>query len=194
MGRARGRWMGAAVLLLTLPAAGFGEGIEEVLVTARLREQPLDSVAASISVLPAALIERRQANHFEEILNTAPNVNFSAGASRGRFVQIRGIGERSEFVDPLDSSVGLYIDDIDFSGMGNAGTLFDAEQVEILRGPQGTAFGASAMAGLVNIRSALPTAEREALVQAGVSEYGGRTLGAGPGGPLGPPPGGALAL
>ena len=56
MGRARGRWMGAAVLLLTLPAAGFGEGIEEVLVTARLREEPLDSVAASISVLPLSLI------------------------------------------------------------------------------------------------------------------------------------------
>ncbi len=194
MGRARGRWMGAAVLLLMLPAAGFGEGIEEVLVTARLREQPLDSVAASISVLPAALIERRQANHFEEILNTAPNVNFSAGASRGRFVQIRGIGERSEFVDPLDSSVGLYIDDIDFSGMGNAGTLFDAEQVEILRGPQGTAFGASAMAGLINIRSALPTAEREARLEAGVSEYGGSTLGAVLSGPLGQTLGARLAL
>ena len=55
------------------------------------------------------------------------------GASRGRFVLIRGIGERSQFVEPLNPSIGLIIDGIDFSGLGNAGTLFDVEQVEVLR-------------------------------------------------------------
>jgi len=98
--------------------------LEEIVVTARLVPKPVDTVPASISVLPAALIRERQANHFEELLNAAPNVNYSSGASRGRFVQIRGIGERSQFVDPVDPSVGLYIDGIDFSGLGNAGTLF----------------------------------------------------------------------
>ncbi len=137
-------------------AAAAPERLEEIVVTARLLPKPVDTVPASVSVLPAALIRDRQANHFEELLNAAPNVNYSSGASRGRFVQIRGIGERSQFVDPVDPSVGLYIDGIDFSGLGNAGTLFDVEQVEVLRGPQGTAFGASAMAGLVNIRSAAP--------------------------------------
>ena len=127
-----------ALPLLT-PTAG-AEGIEEIRVTARLREAPAQSVPASISVLPAAAIRARQAQHLQEMLDAAPNVNFSQGASRGRFVQLRGIGERSQFVDPVDPSVGLYIDGIDFSGMGNAGTLFDASQVEILRGPQGTAF------------------------------------------------------
>ncbi|HND13514.1 MAG TPA: Plug domain-containing protein, partial [Pseudomonadales bacterium] len=122
--------------------AATADRIEEVVVTARLLPKSQDTVAASVSVLPAALIRDRQARHFEELLNAAPNVNYSAGASRGRFVQIRGIGERSQFVDPVDPSVGLYIDGIDFSGLGNAGTLFDVEQVEILRGPQGTAFGA----------------------------------------------------
>jgi outer membrane receptor protein involved in Fe transport len=147
-------------------------------VTARLLPRPVDQVASSVSVLPASLIRAREANHFEELLNATPNVNYSAGASRGRFVQIRGIGERSQFVDPVDPSVGLYIDGIDFSGLGNAGALFDVDQVEVLRGPQGTAFGASAMAGLINIRSAAPGEAPMARLEGGLSGYGGSVLGA----------------
>ena len=164
--------------LVSVSVAATAERIEEVVVSARLLPKSQNTVAASVSVLPAALIRERQARHFEELLNATPNVNYSAGASRGRFVQIRGIGERSQFVDPVDPSVGLYIDGIDFSGLGNAGTLFDVEQVEILRGPQGTAFGASALAGLVNLRSAAPTHTPLARIEAGVSDYGGSTLGA----------------
>jgi outer membrane receptor protein involved in Fe transport len=170
------------------------EGIEEIRVTARLREAPAQSVPASISVLPAAAIRARQAQHLQEMLDAAPNVNFSQGASRGRFVQLRGIGERSQFVDPVDPSVGLYIDGIDFSGMGNAGTLFDAAQVEILRGPQGTAFGASALAGLVNIRSTDPATDPGVRLRLGASEYGGSTLGLSAGGPLAAGLAGRLAL
>jgi iron complex outermembrane recepter protein len=175
-------------------ASAASDQIEEIVVTARLLPKPVDAVAASVSVLPSALIRERQANHFEELLNAAPNVNYSAGASRGRFVQIRGIGERSQFVDPVDPSVGLYIDGIDFSGLGNAGTLFDVDQVEVLRGPQGTAFGASAMAGLINIRSSAPSDAPMARVEGGVSEYGGSVLGAVASGPLTPELGARVAV
>ena len=186
------RWRVCAAVLaaqgglvpLPLAVAADDGQIEEVVVTARLLPKSQDAIAASVSVLPARLIQERQARHFEDVLNVAPNVNYSAGASRGRFVQIRGIGEREQFVDPVDPSVGLYIDGIDFSGLGNAGTLFDVEQVEVLRGPQGTAFGASALAGLINIRSAAPTHEPLARVEAGVSDYGGNTFGAVLSGPL----------
>ena len=188
-GSSRRRALSLCLVVLGAPHAGAAaapDRLEEIVVTARLLPKPVDTVPASISVLPAALIRERQANHFEELLNAAPNVNYSSGASRGRFVQIRGIGERSQFVDPVDPSVGLYIDGIDFSGLGNAGTLFDVEQVEVLRGPQGTAFGASAMAGLVNIRSAAPADRTMARVEVGVAEYGGSTLGAVASGPLTP--------
>ena len=194
---ARRRALAFVVAVLGAPpalAAAPPDQLEEIVVTARLLPKPVDTVAASISVLPAALIREREANHFEELLNVAPNVNYSAGASRGRFVQIRGIGERSQFVDPVDPSVGLYIDGIDFSGLGNAGTLFDVEQVEVLRGPQGTAFGASAMAGLINIRSAAPADTAMARVEGGVSEYGGSTLGAVASGPLAPQLGARIAV
>jgi outer membrane receptor protein involved in Fe transport len=78
--------------------------------------------------------------------------------------------------------------------MGNAGTLFDAAQVEILRGPQGTAFGASALAGLVNIRSTDPATDPGVRLRLGASEYGGSTLGLSAGGPLAEGLAGRLAL
>ena len=64
---------------------------------------------------------------------------------------MRGIGERGQFAEPLNASVGLLIDGVDFSGIGTAATLFDVSQVEVLRGPQGTLYGRNAVGGAINI-------------------------------------------
>ena len=53
-----------------------------------------------------------------------PNVNYSTGSSRGKFYQIRGIGERSEFTEPVNYSVGVIIDGIDFTGIALRGLNF----------------------------------------------------------------------
>jgi len=127
--------------------------IEEVIVTADFRDAKLNDLAGSISVIDAQAIASKEARHLESILSLTPNVNFSSGASRGRFFQIRGIGERSQFVEPVNPSVGLLIDGIDMSGAGAAATMLDVQQVEVLRGPQGTIYGANALAGLINIKS-----------------------------------------
>ena len=103
-------------------------------------------------MIDAEVISQRNSNHLEQILALAPNVNFAAGASRGRYFQIRGIGERSQFVDPLNPSVGTYVDGIDFTGFGGAATLLDINQVEVLRGSQGTRFGANALAVLLILK------------------------------------------
>jgi len=145
--------------------------LEEVVVTAQLRTAPLLNQVGSISVITAQDIREREAQHLEGILNLAPNVNFAGGTSRARFFQIRGVGERSQFQEPLNPSIGLVIDGIDFSGLGGAGTLFDAQQVEILRGPQGTLHGANALAGLIDIRTGQPEAEPGLRVEAGAAEY-----------------------
>ncbi len=158
--------------------------LQEVVVTATFRELDILTVPASLTVLDQQLIAERGAEHLQDILNAAPNVNFASGASRGRYLQIRGIGERSQFVDPVNPSVGLLIDDIDVSGMGNAATLFDVRQVEILRGPQGTRFGANALAGMVNIRSNDPTEEFEARVSSGYGNYDSWNIGTVVSGPL----------
>ncbi|CAA0090631.1 Pesticin receptor [Zhongshania aliphaticivorans] len=157
---------------------------EEVVVTSQFRDHRLLDLAATVSVFDAATIEMRGANNIEQLLNLAPNVNFSSGASRGRYFQIRGIGERSQFIDPVSPSVGLIIDGIDFSGLGLAASTLDIGQVEVLRGPQGTAYGANALAGLISMTSNAPTEESMVKVSAEVAEYNSQTLGVVSSGPL----------
>jgi iron complex outermembrane receptor protein len=148
-----------SVLLLAAKAFGQTAPIEEIVVTADFRQASVNDISASISVLDSALMQSRNALHLEDILLNAPNVNVSSGASRSRFYQIRGIGERGQFTEPLNSSVGLIIDGVDFSGIGNAAMLYDIEQVEVLMGPQGTRYGSNALAGLINLQSRAPTEE-----------------------------------
>ena len=135
------------------PASAAEKALEEVIVTAEFRRTSIMDTSASASVVGEDDIRQRAAQHLEEILNLAPNVNFAGGTSRARYFQIRGVGDRSQFQEPLNPSVGLRLDGVDFSGIGSIGTLFDVEQVEVLRGPQGTLHGANALAGLIDIRS-----------------------------------------
>lgn len=146
---------------------------DEIIVTAELVEESILSVPSSVSVFDELAIEQRNAKHLDEIFNLAPNVNFATGASRGRFIQIRGIGERSEFQDTVNPSVGLIVDGIDMTGITSAATLLDVKQVEILRGPQGTLHGANALAGLINIVSNDPTDELYGKVSAAIESYDG---------------------
>ena len=145
--------------------------LDVVTVSADFRNTNVQDLAEAVTVIDAGSIEARSAQHLESVLSFAPNVNFSSGASRGRYFQIRGIGERSQFIDPVNSSVGLMIDDIDMTGLGGAATLFDVQQVEVLRGPQGTRFGANALAGMINIKSKDATKETEGYVAAKVGNY-----------------------
>ena len=159
------------ILWAATPVAADSTVLEEVIVTAELRSAPLLDQVGSTSVISAQDIREREAQHLEGVLALAPNVNFAGGTSRARFFQIRGVGERSQFQEPLNPSIGLVIDGIDFSGLGGAGTLFDVSQVEILRGPQGTLHGANALAGLINIRSAAPEREPGLRLEASAADY-----------------------
>ncbi|MEM1080328.1 MAG: TonB-dependent receptor, partial [Pseudomonadota bacterium] len=147
---------------------------EPLVVTAEFRDISLSDLAGSATVISAEVIDQREATHLDQVLNLAPNVNFSTGASRGRFFQIRGIGARSQFVEPANPSVGLLVDGIDLTGVGGAATTLDIEQIEILRGPQGTLFGANALAGLINLVSGDPTEVLTGRVNLGIAERGGR--------------------
>jgi outer membrane receptor protein involved in Fe transport len=152
------------------------EEIDEVVVTADYRQASINDISASITVLDNELIQRKGAKHLEDLLLDAANVNFSSGASRARFYQIRGIGERGQFSEPLNPSVGVIIDGVDFSGIGNAATLYDVEQVEILMGPQGTRYGSNALAGLINLKTKAPTDEFVYGLQADIANYDGKGI------------------
>ena len=111
------------------------------------------------------------------MLGSTANVNFASGASRGRYIQIRGVGLRSQFVDPINPSVGLVIDGINYSGLGGSSLLFDIDQVEIYRGPQGTRFGADGMAGMIQMGSAKATSDPSLKLQVGAGTYNTREAG-----------------
>jgi len=164
--------------------ANASNSVEEVVVTSDFRESQLQTIPSSISVISAEVINQRNSRHLEELLALAPNVNFSAGASRGRYFQIRGIGERYQFVAPLNPSVGTYVDGIDFTGFGGAATLLDIDQVEVFRGSQGTRFGANALAGVINLQTNKPSAEHQGYVKALASSYAGVGIEAAVGGAL----------
>ena len=159
-------------------------GIEEIIVNADYRLSDLNDIPSSVIVLDETLIQNRNAQHLEEILLNAPNVNFSSGSSRARFFQIRGIGERGQFSEPLNSSVGVIIDGIDFSGIGNASMLYDIDQVEVFLGPQGTRYGSNALAGLINLQSKAPTKDLSYGLKLESGDYNSNGLGGYLSGPL----------
>ena len=162
--------------LIGVSFASSETSIEEIIVSSDFREAQLKNIPTSISVIDSEVISQRNSAHLEQILALAPNVNFSAGASRGRYFQIRGIGDRSQFVDPLNPSVGTYVDGIDFTGFGGAATMLDIDQVEVLRGSQGTRFGANALAGVISLKSTDPSAENQGYIKTSASSYNGKSL------------------
>jgi len=175
----------AAVCLLsfsiTLLAA---ETIDEIIVTADFRERPASELPASVTVLGAEVIEKLAVQHFEELVNVVPNLNWSGDGHRARYLQIRGVGELEQYQGAPNPSVGFLIDDIDFSGIGTIATLFDVQRIEVLRGPQGTRYGANALAGLVYVQSAMPTGQFDGKVQLTAGDDDTRSAGIAIGGPV----------
>lgn len=132
--------------------------MEVIVVTSDFRQSALDKMPSSISVIDQQQIEDEGAQHFEDLLNSIANFNWSGGSSRAKYFQIRGVGEQEEYQGAPNSSVGYIIDDIDMSGLGMVASMYDLQQVEVLRGPQGTRYGANALAGLIYLKSNDPTA------------------------------------
>lgn len=165
------------LLALQAHAAADDEVLEEVIVTATLRQQSLIEAPTSVTVLNERALRDGGRQHFEDVLTSIPNLSWAGGTSRPRFFQIRGIGEREEYQGAPNPSVGFLIDDIDFSGIAMPASLFDVERIEVLRGPQGMRYGANALGGLIVMRGRDPADEFGFATEASVGEYDSRSLG-----------------
>lgn len=174
------------VFFCVASAAAADEVLEEIIVTADFRARPVGEMPASVTVLGQESIEQLALQHFEELVFFVPNMNWSGDGHRARYFQIRGVGELEQYEGAPNPSVGFLIDDIDFSGIGTIATLFDIEQVDVLRGPQGSRYGAHALAGLIYVQSAEPPDEWSGRVQVGGGQDNALTGGAALGGPLTP--------
>jgi iron complex outermembrane recepter protein len=138
-----------------------GQELDEIIVTASLRSTNVADLPQSVTVLGRDTLRDAGVQHFGDVLGLIPDLNWAAGTSRPRFFQLRGIGEVEQYQGAPNPSVGFLIDDIDFSGVGMPATLFDTQQIEVLRGPQGTTYGANALAGLISVRTVEPGNEFE---------------------------------
>lgn len=159
--------------------------VERITIQGEFRRMTVQEAPTSVTALVAEDIAERGALHLESTLNALANVNFSGGSSRARFIQIRGVGERSQFVDPIQPSVGLLIDGINYSGLAQAAQLFDISQIEVYRGPQSGRFGADAMAGMMVLESTMPSTEGNGVWQLGAANYDAVSGGLAVGGELG---------
>ena len=132
---------------------------KEIIVRAGLSDESLQKVASSVTVITGDHIRETGADHFQSLTEQIPNLNWAGGTSRPRYFQIRGIGERSHYFGegPPNFSVGFVLDDMDLSGLGMVGLLYDIDQIEIFKGPQSSVYGPNAMAGLISLKSTDPT-------------------------------------
>ena len=113
----------AAVLSFLLPMVSAAEQIDEIIVTADYRGRSVSELPAALSILDGAEVEQAAVQHFEELVNLVPNLNWSGDGHRARYFQIRGVGELEQYQGAPNPSVGFLIDDIDFSGIGTIATL-----------------------------------------------------------------------
>ena len=158
--------------------------LDEIIVTATLRATPATEVPGSITVLDSQVLQDAGRANFEDVLGLIPNLNWAGDTSLPRYFQLRGIGELQQYQGAPNPSVGFLIDDIDFSGLGTAGTLYDIDQVDVLRGPQATRYGANALGGLIYLRSAEATDTLYGRVDLDGGDYGTRSEGAVISGPI----------
>lgn len=161
------------------------DALQEVVVTASLRRDRLDELPVSATVLDTATVRGAGVQHLQDLLPLVPNLNWASGSSRPRYFQLRGIGETEQWQGAPNPSVGFLVDGMDFSGVGMPATLFDVGQIEVLRGPQGTTYGANALAGLINIGTRHASAEPEARFEFTGGQHDSLAAGAVFGGALG---------
>ncbi len=150
-----------------LYAAETGFELEEIIVTARKREENLQSTPIAISAFTDKELEYRQIDSTDKLSDISPNLTFdsgspSSGSSSAAQIFIRGIGQ-TDFTPVTDPGVGLYIDGVYMArSVGNVLDFLDVERIEILRGPQGTLFGRNTIGGAVAIYSKRPDENRAA--------------------------------
>src|SRR3984893_5656768 len=172
-------WCGplSVSILLAQPSVSAEDTLDEIVVTAGLRSTSVAELPQSATVIDHDTLRAAGVQHFEDVLGLIPDLNWASGTSRPRFFQLRGIGEVEQYQGAPNPSVGFLIDDIDFSGVGMPATLFDTQQIEVLRGPQGTTYGANALAGLISVHTVDPGTEFELNSEITGATYDTRAVG-----------------
>jgi iron complex outermembrane receptor protein len=133
-----------------------------IIVTARRRPEDAQTVPAALSVVKADTLTRTYTVNTNQLSQLVPSLNYSSANPRNTAFTIRGLGSSvvavSQANDGLEPGVGFYVDQVYHARPATAAFDFtDIEQVEVLRGPQGTLFGKNTTAGAINITTKKPS-------------------------------------
>lgn len=134
------------------PAAGASQ-LDEIVVTARRREERAQDVPIALTVIGGEQLDRTNTYNVGQLTQQAPSVQLLSSNPRNTAITIRGIGASYGLAnDGLEQGVGIYVDQVYYGRPATATLDFvDLQQIEILRGPQGTLFGKNTTAGALNI-------------------------------------------
>jgi iron complex outermembrane receptor protein len=156
----------------------------ELVVTARRQTERAQDVPIALTALPRKRLEQANAYSLADVQNLVPSLVAYQSNARNSSIGIRGIGVSSAS-DGLDTTVGVYVDGVYLGRPGMAlEDLIDLDQLEVLRGPQGTLFGRNSAAGVINITTAKPSFTPGATIEASGGNYDYNQLRASLTGPL----------
>jgi iron complex outermembrane recepter protein len=157
--------------------------VEEIIVTAQKREQAMEDVPISMSVLDTEFLAEQGLTDIREALLFTPNAKVEVA---GYFAspRVRGFSFNNNN-KAFEPPAGLAVDGVLYTRIGYfASALFDLERLEVLRGPQGTTFGKNTTAGLINVVTRGPTDEYTGYADVQIGEFDRHRVEAGVGGPI----------
>lgn len=156
-------------------AATPDDGVEEMVVTrARRRAENIQNVPIPISALSGEFLEKTGTWNIARLAELQPSLQLYTSNPRNTALNIRGLGAPFGLTnDGIEPGVGLYVDDVFYARPASSVFDFvDLEQVEVLRGPQGTLYGKNTTAGAINLRTRAPSFDPEARGELSFGRFG----------------------
>lgn len=151
-----------------------GPGIAEIVVTATKRSENLQNVPVAVSAIPASALQAKGVFETSDLSNSMPNLQVSSpyGQTQPNF-SLRGVGVGTEFNANAASPVGVYVDEVYQAFRSSHGQqLYDLQQIEVVRGPQGTLYGRNTTGGAINFITHAPSLSgTEGYVTAGYGNF-----------------------
>ena len=130
--------------------------VQEIVVTARQREESLKDVPIAVSAITGDTIRQQQLNSVKDVAAYVPGLNINSDSVGRAFISIRGVG--TTLIDTVQPGVGIFIDGVYQPNTSYLNSpLVDVARVEVLRGPQGTLFGNNTLGGAINVITQQPT-------------------------------------
>ncbi len=167
-------------------ASDFGADDGAIVVTARRRAENVQDIPLAIAVVTGESLDSKGVFNINRLTQLQPSLQFFSTNPRNTFINIRGIGAPFGLTnDGFEQGVGVYVDQVFYNRIASATLDFvDVEQIEVLRGPQGTLYGKNTTAGAINITTRPPSFDFEGRAEISIGNYSFKQAKASVSGPI----------